>query len=292
MRTGKSKQGQLPKRGKPSSGRPRNRQNASARLRLLCAWAIIMVPALGWPTAHLFGSTASTAVIDHEETFFEANQAYKAERYQEALAGYRKLLDAGYRSGHLYYNLGNAHLRQGEIGRAILAYERARILMPRDADLLFNLRYASDQRQDEVHEEKSLAATAFFWLDSLSMKELLWTFAALNGVFWFILFLRLFNRSDLSYYLLLTVGILWAMGGISFGLKGYQAETDDRAVVLPKEASIFAGPDERETVLFKLHSGTLVHQERPEDGWALVRLSGDRRGWTKGGHVERIRPDG
>jgi len=139
--------------------------------------------ALGWPAAQLFGSTASTPVIDHEETFFEANQAYKTERYPEALAGYGKLLDAGYRSGHMYYNLGNAHLRQGELGRAILAYERARILMPRDADLLFNLRYASDQRQDEVHEEKGLAEKAFFWLNSLSMKEFIWTFAAINGVF-------------------------------------------------------------------------------------------------------------
>jgi tetratricopeptide (TPR) repeat protein len=267
------------------------RRNASTRLRLLCACAVIIVLILSWPGIHLSGATITTPENDWEEAFFKANQAYKEGRFQEAVKGYRKLLDAGHKSGHLYYNLGNAHLRLGELGRAILAYERARILMPRDADLLFNLRYALDQRQDAVPEDKSMLATSFFWLDTVNMRELFWTFAALNVIFWMIVLLRLFNRSDLAYYLLLTVAIMWAIGGLSFGLKWYQAETDDRAVVLPKEVSILAGPDERETVLFKLHSGTVVHKERIEDGWALVRLSGERRGWTKDGQIERIGSD-
>jgi tetratricopeptide (TPR) repeat protein len=271
---------------------PRNRRNASTRLRLLRACAVIISLSLGWPVIQLFGSTVTTPEKDWEEIFFKANQAYKEERYQEAEKGYQKLLNAGHKGGHLYYNLGNAHLRQGELGRAILSYERARILMPRDADLLFNLRYALDQRQDAVPEEKSLVATAFFWLDSLSVCDLFWTFAVLNLLFWMVLLSRLFKRSDLAYYLLLTVAILWAIGGLSFGIKWYQAETDDRAVVIPKEVSIFSGPDERATVLFKLHSGTVVHKERSEDGWALVRFSGERRGWAKGGQIERIRPDG
>jgi hypothetical protein len=266
--------------------RPRKLQKG---LRLLCACGVIISLSMVWPVIQLFGSTVTTPETDWEETFFKANQAYKEERYQEAEEGYRKLLNAGYKNGHLYYNLGNVHLRRGELGRAILSYERARILMPREADLLFNLRYASDQRQDAAPEDRSMLATAFFWLDSLSVRELFRTFAVLNLLFWMVLLVRLFNRSDLGYYLLLTVAILWAIGGLSFGIKWYQAETDDRAVVLPAEVSIFSGPDEKETVLFKLHSGTVVHGERSEDGWALVRFSGERRGWTKGGHIERIR---
>ncbi len=291
MRPGNLQQGHRLQRENPFPEFLRNRRNASTCLRLLRACAVIISLSLGWPVIQLFGSTVATPEKDWEETFFKANQAYKEERYQEAEAGYRKLLDAGHDGGHLYYDLGNAYLRQGELGRAILAYERARIFMPREADLLFNLRYALDQRQDAISEDRSMLATAFFWLDSLSVRELFWTFAVLNLLFWMALLSRLFNRSDLAYYLLLTVTILWAIGGLSFGIKWYQAETDDRAVVIPKEMSIFSGPDERETVLFKLHSGTVVHQERSEDGWALVRFSGERRGWAKGGQIDRIRPD-
>jgi tetratricopeptide (TPR) repeat protein len=269
-------------------GLPRGPRNASTHFRLIRACAVLIVLLLVWPAIDLFGATVTVPENDWEATFFKANQAYKEDRYQEAEAGYQKLLDAGYQSGHLYYNLGNAYLRQGELGPAILSYERARTLMPRDADLLFNLRYALDRKQDVVPEDRSMLATAFFWLDSLTVRELFWTFAVLNVLFWVVLLLRLFNRSDLAYYLLLTVAILWAIGGLSFGLKWYQAETDDRAVVLPKEVSIFSGPDERETVLFKLHCGTIVHQERSEDGWALVSFSGDKRGWAKSGGIERI----
>jgi tetratricopeptide (TPR) repeat protein len=258
---------------------------------LLCTCAAILWLSLSGTVIQVLGQTAKSPENDWEETLFKANQAYKEERYQEAEEGYRKLLDGGHKSGQIYYNLGNARLRQGELGLAILAYERARILMPRDADLLFNLRYALDLRKDVVPEDRSVLATAFFWLDSLSVRELFWTFAVLNLLFWMVLLLRLFNRSDLAYYLLLTVAILWAIGGLSFGLKWYQGVTEDRAVVLPAEVSIFSGPDERQTVLFKLHSGTVVHEERSEDGWTLVRFSGERRGWAKGGQIERVRPD-
>jgi tetratricopeptide (TPR) repeat protein len=268
------------------------RRNASTCLRLLCAFAVIFAVSLSWLTIHLSDATVATPGNDWEEAFFRANQAYKEGKFQDAAKGYGKLLDAGHKSGDLYYNLGNAELRRGELGRAILAYERARILMPRDADLNFNLRYALDQRQDAVQENKGMLATAFFWLDAVNMRELFLTFAGLNVIFWMMVLLRLFNRSDLAYYLLLIVAIMWAIGGISFGLKWYQAETDDRAIVLPKEVSILAGPDDRETVLFKLHSGTFVHQERSEDGWALVRLTGDKRGWTKDRNVERVRSEG
>ncbi len=197
----------------------RNGPNASIRYRLLCACAVILSLFLGCPVIQLFGATATTPGNDWEETLFKANQAYKDERYQEAEEGYQRLLDAGHKSGHLYYNLGNACLRQGEIGRAILAYERARILMPREADLLFNLRYALDQRQDVVPEDRSMLTTAFFWLDALSVRELFWAFAVLNLLFWMVLLSRLFSRSDLAYYLLLTVSIFWAIGGVSFGIK-------------------------------------------------------------------------
>src|SRR5262249_18396747 len=45
-------------------------------------------------------------------------------------------------SGNLYFNVGNAWFKAGDVGRAILDWERARRLVPGDPDLLANLGWA------------------------------------------------------------------------------------------------------------------------------------------------------
>ena len=82
--------------------------------------------------------------------------------------------------------------------------------------------------------------------------------------------------------------VFWVISGLSFGLKWYQLEADDRAVILEPELNVLAGPDLGDTVLFKLHAGTMVQVERSEDGWALVRLPDKKRGWVGNDAMEGI----
>ena len=225
-----------------------------------------------------------------EEVFFGANRAFKAGAYQKAIEGYQQLADSGHENGHLYYNLGNAHFRANQLGQAILNYERALLLIPRDADLNFNVRHARDMMKDPVIESPSFVHQTFFWLNSVTLGELFWTFAVLNALLWGALLTRLFHRGEWNYYLSLILAIFWLIASISFGLKWYGAATDDRAVILEKEVNILAGPDVIDTVLFKLHEGSIVHLERSEDGWLLVSLPDKKRGWIQAEAVGRIKP--
>lgn len=226
-----------------------------------------------------------------EEIFFRANQAYKEAHFQEAVDDYEQLIRSGHRNGHLFYNLGNAYFRANQLGRAILNYERARLLIPRDADLNFNLRHARDQTRDAIPQSQGFISMTFFWLKNLSLGEVLWGFVILNILFWAILLIRLFLRSEWSYYLFLLLLIFWLVAGASFGLKWYQFDTDDRAVILEQEVHVLAGPDSHDTLLFKLHEGTIVNNERSEDGWTLVRLPDKKRGWVEADVVESIKRD-
>lgn len=234
------------------------------------------------------GLDAKAQANGWEELFFTANQTFKQGYYQDAIDGYERLVRGGHENGHIYYNLGNGYFRLNRLGHAILNYERARLLMPRDADLNFNLSHARDQILDAIPESQGFSQMAFFWLDSLSLHELFWSFTVLNALFWGVLLTRQFHRSEWNYYLSLILVVLWLIWGISFGLKWHQMGTDDRAVILEQEVNILAGPDIQDTVLFKLHEGTIVHQERSEDGWSLIRLPDKKRGWIKAEAVERI----
>jgi tetratricopeptide (TPR) repeat protein len=223
-----------------------------------------------------------------EEVFFKANQAYKEGRFQEAVEGYNKLIQDGLENGHLYFNLGNAYFRLNNLGQAIANYERARILMPRDPDLRFNLGHARGQTLDAISETEGLVGMVFFWLGALNLAELLWAFAIVNLAFWITLLIRLYNRFEWTYYVALFTLALWIVIGASCGMKWYQTKKDDRAVVLPEEVNVLAGPEKGDTVLFKLHEGTIVRHERSEDGWSLIHFSEKKRGWVKSSAFERI----
>ena len=53
---------------------------------------------------------------------------------------YEQVSKNGYESPALYYNLGNCYFKLHNLPAAILSYERARRLAPRDEDIAYNLR--------------------------------------------------------------------------------------------------------------------------------------------------------
>lgn len=85
---------------------------------------------------------SSPLVAAGEAAFEQANRQFQAGEFAAAAAGYEQLLAAGGPRAAVFYNLGNSYQRLGQYGPAILAYERARLLTPRDPDLLANLALA------------------------------------------------------------------------------------------------------------------------------------------------------
>jgi tetratricopeptide (TPR) repeat protein len=53
-------------------------------------------------------------VLDH------ANKLYEQNKFAEARDAYETILRNGYSNGELYYNLGNAYYKSGNIAKAIL----------------------------------------------------------------------------------------------------------------------------------------------------------------------------
>ena len=244
-------------------------------------------------TLILFSATFTPVCANGpEEVFFKANQAQKEGQYEKAAEGYENLIHSGYAGGHVLYNLGNVYIRLNRLGMAILMYERARLLIPRDADLQFNLAYARNLARDAIPPSAGFMEHTLFWMDSFNLKELFRAFAALNLLFWTILVIRLFYRSEWFFYLFVLILACWFVSGLTFGAKWVQVTYDDRAVILKKEVPVLAGPHSDDTVLFKLHEGAMVDEERVEDGWMLIHLPDRKRGWIRSEDASLIRSSG
>ena len=222
------------------------------------------------------------------EQFFEANQAYKKHQFQQAIDVYLHLIENGPENGQVYYNLGNAYFRHGDLGKAILSYERARLLIPRDGDLAFNLSHARNQARDASIDLQKSSFNDYLGLGSLNRYEAFFVFTLLNLLFFALLCIRLFKKAEWTYYLSIFLAIVIGIGGCAVALKWGVWAIDNRAVVLSEEMVVQAGPDSRDTVLFKLHAGTVVRVERTENDWTLLQLSEDKRGWNESNQLERI----
>lgn len=124
----------------------------------LCLFCFLLGPVSGFASA-----------------FDEANQQFKSGDFAGAAAAYEKLLTTEGPRASVYYNLGNSYQQLKQYGPAILAYERARLLTPRDPDLLANLALA--RKAATAFEETGLHP----WLDvvvhRLSRNEWSWLVA-------------------------------------------------------------------------------------------------------------------
>ena len=90
---------------------------------------------------------------DHNQHLFEqGNMLYAQDKYEEAIETYKEIRANGYESWELYYNLGNAYYKNGDLGKAILNYERAHLLESDNEDIKFNLEMANLMVVDKINK--------------------------------------------------------------------------------------------------------------------------------------------
>jgi tetratricopeptide (TPR) repeat protein len=219
-----------------------------------------------------------------------ANTAYDEARYGRAVEAYSELLEHGVDDGRVHFNLGNAYLRNGELGQAIASYLRARARLPRNQDVVANLDFARKSTKDALAPPapSPVMSTLFFWHYGFSSAELRRAAVALNLVFWLVLAAGLYRRSSevLRWMALAALVLLLAVGG---SLVARWAFPQRVAVVIPQEIEARSGNSSEDVVRFKLHAGTEVRVVERRGDWFRIALPDGQQGWVPGEQVEVVR---
>lgn len=259
--------------------------------------ALIGCVLVGWACLWLVPGAARGGPIPPQsvvESVRQAEGAYEAARYDEALDLYRRVLASGWTSAALYYNLGCASFKAGRIGWAVAYLEEARQLSPRDPSIRRNLAIALSRGRDRLPEEGPswLLDLMAGLLDSYAPSDvvrgllaLLWIGALGLAATW----LRPGGVRRWARGVLLLVAVLIVLGGAGLALKAYQIASAPSGVVVAREAHVLSGPREGETVQFVLHEGTLLHLGRAAGAWREVWLSDEMRGWLSEEAVATLR---
>jgi len=229
------------------------------------------------------------------EFYQEGNRQYQEGDFEGALASYLRLVEAGFESGEVYYNLGNTYFKLGDLAQSILYYERARRLLPADEDVRVNLDLARSLTVDEIDPLPRfwLFSAVEWWVDLLPRTLLIVLVAASYLLGTGVLLLLILNRgAAVSVWgprIALACGVVFLVFGLNLAVRESDVGRAQEAIVLQAQVDVMSAPMDDETLtIFTVHEGTKVRIDRLSEEWAEVVLEDGRVGWVPVGVLETI----
>ena len=238
---------------------------------------------------------AATAVCQTPiELATNADNSYRMGDYPAAIEGYEAVLSAGQTSANLYYNLGNAYYREGQMAQAILNYERALRLKPSMDEARENLALANSHTADRITVLPQLFIVR--WVD--------WLCTAVTPGAWRMVWLLLFALLGISVALLsisrrpplrktgfigiiVTAVLLICTTLLLIGATNrYNAHSE--AIVMEQAITIKSSPEQQSIDKMLLHEGTKVDVLEELTGWYKIRIADGTTGWCPSSSIERI----
>jgi hypothetical protein len=234
-------------------------------------------------------ANAISTIQLNEALFADANAAYDSRDYQQAADSYNQILDAGFASWELYYNLGNAYYRLDQIGLAIINYERALRLAPIKQIIKDNLELARSKTTDNIEQLPKLFLVQ--WMENISRitsprgwRVLLLAALILTAATACIFFIAKDYRTRRTLFIiggiLLIVTIFFAFN-TAFSAKS--VTNNKEAVVIDPMIVVKGSPDAKSVDKFIIHEGTTFTISDRQDKWWQITLADGKSGWINSG---------
>lgn len=219
------------------------------------------------------------------QKFEKANYYYNEARYDTAVIIYESILNDGYVSAPLLYNIGNAYFKMREYPMAILNYEKALKIEPDNDDIKQNLAIANALITDKIEPVPEFFLTKL-WKnigDKLSANEWATLSLVLIGLVLVVLFLYLTARTKGVKKSMFFIGILLIViclcSIIHASQKHRYMNEHNEAIVMIPTITVKSSPTTSGTDLFVLHEGTKVSVLDKDDSWNKIKIADGSVGW-------------
>ena len=204
--------------------------------------------------------------------FLQANEAYDTGDYEQALSLYNAVIEAGYESADLYYNIGNTYYRLEEIGYSIL-YERALRLKPSSKEIKENLMLARSKTADKIEEISPMFLVSWFksilsittprgWRTILIIIVIITCIAAA-------IFFISSNYKTRKAMFIVSVPLLLLIifSALNAAISARNVTNNKEAIVIAPMVVVKGSPDQKSVDKFVLHEGTKLAITDRQDQW-------------------------
>lgn len=253
----------------------------------------------------LFCVAANAAPADAEKLIARGDSAYTTDDFGEAAQIYTQAIKKYGTSATLWYNLGNCHYRLGQLGRAVLDYERALRLDPANQDIRDNLELVNTKITDRAGERGTFVSNM---LDSMAQAahSNLWAWIALGCFALTVGGAALYVFADAV--LLRKIGffggivtVVFSAFFVFFSLRAADIAISDAGAVITAPSTILSTaprtPADRSQEAMLLHEGTRVTildsvrstgADTVPTMWYDVQIDNEHRAWLNSRDAERI----
>jgi len=237
----------------------------------------------------------SSAFCDKvDDLFNKGNEAMVAEDYSEAIKIYESILNIGYESSELYYNLGNGYFRLELIGNSIWAYMNALDMAPRDRDIIYNISIVKMRTIDRIEMPETFIFLKIYRAIKLFFTVYEWFL--LGGILlisyslWYVGIKFGFIRGKASKVissLLISLVMIVHIIAMDRYLEKHKRKT---AVVISNGIDAYSGPFYgNNSLVFQINEGSLVDVLNEQKDWAEVVLVDGKKGWVPSHTIRFIR---
>lgn len=217
------------------------------------------------------------------DQFAAGNQHYANKEYAQAIEAYQQVLAQGVESAQLYYNLGNAYFKHGDLGHAIANYLKARRLDPANEEILFNLEFARQFTEVQMEGVRLNPIDTFFEsiVGPYTLKQLAWLSSAFFVLFILALIVRWGLKAGGRGIRAMAVGlaVLLLVSALLTTYKYRHEYVRQRAVIVAEQSPVYTGPSRKSEIELQGAPGLVVEILAEKDGFYNVQFENQRRGW-------------
>lgn len=224
---------------------------------------------------------------NYENNIHLGEQYYAKANYDSAAIAYQKVLDEGYHSAELYYNLGNSYYKLNKIPSAILYYEKALKLDPSNENILFNLKLANSRIQDKIEALPLIFFIRWyvglynmFSVDNWAKIALvLFSLFALFSLFYFLGKTILIRKT--GFYLGMIFLILSA-SSLFLTFKKHTSQIEQtQAILFSPSVTVKSSPNVNGVDLFVIHEGAKLQVIDKVGQWCEIKIANGSVGWIE-----------
>jgi len=226
-----------------------------------------------------------------EVAFDKGNTLYQEKKYEEALEAYHTIADAGLESAALYYNMGNSYFKTDQLAKAILYYERAARLAPKDDDIRQNLNLAYEATIDRFETmPEPMIKTAYHGIFK-AMQPGSWAAVALIFLVFMLVgtYAYLYTGYRRQGFTLGMTTFFLGMICLWFGYAHLgNLKNNKPAIVMATSTYVKSGPGEKAEDVFILHEGTRARVTESYESWKKIKLPDGKIGWITAADIKEI----
>jgi len=224
-----------------------------------------------------------------------ANKAYSEGDYHVAISLYEDVINSGFESAELYYNLGNAYYKVNQIPGAIFNYEKEKKIKPNDERINFNLAIVNRKVIDKIEEVPQLFIWDWWRTFYNIFSERIWTIISIVSFSLVFILLTVFLLSKtivlrkISFWTAVLMLLVTFISLSNAYILYRKTTTEMEAVIFTPTITVKSSPDKNSVDLFVLHEGTKVKILDDEiSNWYEIEIADGSEGWLQEIHLRKI----